>query len=291
MMLLPLRWGIAWIALMAVISWFSFVFVEGGVAALVQMGVYGGGYLFFGIFGWLLTEATKQRERSERLLSELQETHQQLQEYVERVEELAVTKERNRLAREMHDSLGHRLTVAAVQLEGAQRIIPAAPDKAAEMVGTVRQQVREALAELRQTVATLREPIETGLSIEQALQRLAASFEAMTNLEINLQVDDLPEISELNRHVLYRTAQEALTNIQRHAGASQVWLHLTRQDDVISLLVGDDGAGFPEDAELQGFGLRGMRERVVQAGGECAFEQRRSGGAQVSIRLPLRQEE
>ena len=197
-----------------------------------------------------------------------------------------MTKERNRLAREMHDSLGHRLTVSAVQLEGAQRIIPADPDKAAEMVGTVRQQVREALAELRQTVATLREPIEAGLSIQQSLQRLVSSFEAMTDLEINLQVDDLPNVSEMNRHVLYRTAQEALTNIQKHAEASQVWLHLTRQDDGLSLLIGDDGKGFPEDAEQMGFGLRGIRERVTQAGGMCTFEQRRNGGAQIAVNLP-----
>lgn len=291
MMLLPVRWGIAWIALLSLISWLSFVFSEGWLAGLVQLGIYGGGYLFFGIIGRLFIEANDQRERSEELLAELQETHQQLQEYVERVEELAVTKERNRLAREMHDSLGHRLTVAAVQLEGAQRIIPADPDKAAEMVGTVRQQVREALAELRQTVATLREPIETGLSIQQALQRLAASFEGMTNLEINLQIDEMPKLSALNRHILYRTVQEALTNIQRHAGASQVWLHLTHQADAISLLIGDDGKGFPENAEEQGFGLRGIRERVVQAGGDCAFEQRRSGGAKISVRLPVVREE
>ena len=83
----------------------------------------------------------------------------QLQEYAGQIERLAVAEERNRLAREMHDMLGHRLTVAAVQLEGAQWLIHTAPERATHMVGTVRDQVREALGELRRTVATLRTPL------------------------------------------------------------------------------------------------------------------------------------
>ncbi len=287
MMTLPAPWDIAWVVLLALISSLSFVAAEGIKGGLIIMLVYGGGYLFFGIFGKALMQATEERAKSEALYAELQAAHAQLQEYVYRVEELAATKERNRLAREMHDSLGHRLTVAAVQLEGAQRLIPQNPEKAAEMVGTVREQVRQALSELRQTVAALREPIEADLSIEQMLERLVKSFEAGTGLEVNLHVGELPLIQDSARLVLFRTIQEALTNVQRHAGADQVWLHLTHQGGWLSLLVSDNGKGYPSGADKNGFGLRGIRERVAQVGGESFFENRPGGGAQISVKLPV----
>lgn len=287
MMLLPGRWGIAWIILLGLISAITFTITEGLQTGLLLMLVYSGGYLFFGIFGRALMDAQIEREKSQRLYLELQAAHEQLQDYVYRVEELAVTQERNRLAREMHDSLGHRLTVAAVQLEGAQRLIPKDPDKAAEMVDTVRQQVRQSLSELRQTVAALRDPIETGLSIQQALERLVAGFEEGTGLVVHATLGSLPPLTDKLRLVLFRTVQEALTNVQRHAQATQVWLHLSHHFDAISLLVSDDGKGYPPDAERLGFGLRGIRERVAQVGGECHCELRQGGGAQLAVRLPL----
>jgi signal transduction histidine kinase len=168
--------GVLFILGLAVISSLFFIFQYGFQSGLMVMFIYGGGYFFFGAVGRAMVRAQEAREHSEQLYRELQAAHEQLQDYVYRVEELAVAQERNRLAREVHDSIGHRLTVSAVQLEGAQRLVPKDPDKAVEMIGTVREQVKQALSELRQTVATLREPVETGMSIEHSLQRLAASF-------------------------------------------------------------------------------------------------------------------
>ena len=86
---------------------------------------------------------------------------------------------------------------------------------------------------------------------------------------------------------IYRTAQEALTNIQKHAQAQRVWLMLTISDNRVSLLVGDDGQGVSLRKDQSGFGLRGMRERAAQLGGELHLEGRKGGGTQVSFRLPL----
>ena len=130
------------------------------------------------------------RRESQALLADLQEAHSQLQEYALRAEEMAVVEERNRLAREMHDTLGHRLTVASVQLEGAQRLCDQDQERAAGMVGTVREQVREALGELRSTVATLRTPVEADLHLRSALRRLAAHFEEATGLAIHQVLPD-----------------------------------------------------------------------------------------------------
>jgi signal transduction histidine kinase len=291
MILLPSPWGGVWIGILAVISAITFVGGQGFQEGLLLILIYGGGYLFFGIFGKSLMDARLEREKSEQLYQELQVAHDQLQDYVLRAEELAATKERNRLAREMHDSLGHRLTVAAVQLEGAQRLIPQNPEKSAEMVGTVRGQVREALDELRQTVATLRQPIEVDLSLNTALERLALSFEETTGLEINLQVDEINTISSRTRHAVYRIVQEGLTNIQRHAQAKNAWVQVLVQGKTLSLLISDDGIGFPEEDALTGFGLRGLVERVHLLGGECHFENRQAGGAQISVKLPFQTED
>jgi signal transduction histidine kinase len=235
-----------------------------------------------------LVRADEARRESERLLAELQDAHEQLRTYAERVEELAVVEERNRLAREMHDTLGHRLTVAAVQLEGAQRLCPQDPERAAGMVGTVREQVRGALSELRQTVAKLRQPLEVDLQLRSALSRLARHYEAATGLTVHLMLpEESTDLPDTHRLALFRTAQEALTNVQRHAEAREVWLQLAQHGATITLLVSDNGKGIQPADEDGGFGLRGLNERAAQLGGEFFLEPRPGGGTQLSISLPL----
>ena len=290
MMLLPIRYGLAWIFILAIISALAFIGDQGLEGGLLVVFVYGGGYFFFGVFGYFLMEAQRERDRNAVLLEELGTTHRQLQDSMLRMEELAVSEERNRLAREMHDSLGHRLTVSAVQLEGAQRLIPTEPARAEEMVGTVREEVRQALAELRQTLATLRQPLETGLSIQQAITRLVEAFEQATKLTVNTFLEEgLPVLPDAYRLTLYRTAQEALTNVQRHAEAETIWLRLTIVDERISMEVSDDGKGIKADAiqQAEGFGFVGIRERVNQLAGQFFVDQRNGGGTQITIWLPL----
>jgi two-component system sensor histidine kinase UhpB len=182
--------------------------------------------------------------------------------------------------------------VSAVQLEGAQRLIPDDPKRAAAMVATVREQVREALADLRRTVAALRTPLQADLPLSTALFRLISSFQGATGLTVHTTLpEELPDLPALHRLALYRAAQEALTNVQRHAQAHEVWFELNQGDQEISLLVGDDGRGIGEGAEMVGFGLRGLRERTVQLGGKLDLESRPGGGTQLRFCLPLPAEE
>jgi signal transduction histidine kinase len=252
--------------------------------------VYGGINAFFGAFAGTLRRVDAARRKSEALLQELREAHEQLQEYALRVEELTVVEERNRLSREMHDTIGHRLTVASVQLEGAQRLCALDPERAAVMVGTVRGQVREALTELRSTVATLRAPVEADLHLRSSLSRLMAHYEQATGLTVHgVLPDEMPDLPDTHRLALYRAAQESLTNIQKHAAAEQVWLVLTVRDNAVTLLVSDDGRGLSLTGDQGGFGLRGLRERADQLGGDLHLEPRPGGGTQLSFRLPLAQ--
>lgn len=277
----------AWILLFTLITLIAYVAVS-GPAGLAVVPIYAAGYVFFAIFAQQTAKAELARAESERLLLELQAAHRQLQDYAAQAEELAVQQERNRLAREMHDTLGHRLTVSSVQLQAAQRLIPSAPERAAQMVSTVQEQISEGLRELRRTVATLRAPVEADLALAPALKRLTSGFEEATGMVVHLNVaHDLPELFPSQRHAIYRGAQEGLTNIQKHAAAREAWVELTRSDDAVALLVRDNGVGLVGNKGTAGFGLRGLRERVAQLGGEALLQSTPNGGAELLLTLPL----
>jgi signal transduction histidine kinase len=287
---LPPRTAALWIVLFALINTFYCGLShtakwEGGWLVSLPYTV---GYIFCGVSAYSLAQTSTAQRRSETLFAELQITHQQLQAYASRVEELAVSQERNRLAREMHDALGHRLTVAAVQLEGAGRLIPTDPTRAARMVNTVHEEVVEALDELRRTVATLRTPLDVDLSLPSALARLTRSFEEATNIKVNRSLpDELPPVPEAYRLALYRAAQEALTNVQRHTQARQVWLELALENNSMTLLVKDNGYGFEVETAPSGFGLRGLRERAAHLNGQFHLESHPGEGTQICFHLPL----
>jgi signal transduction histidine kinase len=286
---LPLRSVALWITTFIIINTVHCAFAPKWDHNILVSLPYAVGYIFCGTFAYSLAQTAAARQRSEQLLAELQVAHDHLQKYNTRLEELVVSQERNRLAREMHDAIGHRLTVAAVQLEGAERLIPTDPGKAGRMVHTVHQQVVEALAELRRTVATLRTPLEVDLSLLSALTRLASGFEEATGITVNRMLpEELPSLPDTHRLALQRAAQEALTNVQRHAQAKQVWLELTLEPEAISLLVKDDGRGFVVDTASQhGFGLRGMQERAAHLNGAFHLNSTPGAGSQICFHLPL----
>lgn len=285
--------GYAWVGAFSALTVIAFWVVSGGSSGmLLTAPIYIAGYFFFAAFATQTALANEARAESQRLLAELQQAHARLQAYATQAEALAVAEERNRLAREMHDTLGHRLTVAAVQLQAVERLIQADPGRAGQMVATVREEIRAALAELRQTVAALRAPLEADLPLDQALRRLATDFESATGVKVTATLPELsPDIPLTHRLTLYRGAQEGLTNVQKHAGASHVWLSLEAGDDALTLRVADDGCGPVADASVEGegshFGLRGLRERAAYLNGTVALTGRAGGGAELIISLPL----
>ncbi len=284
----PLRLGLLWLAGFTLLTGWFFFEQEGLGGGLRAMAIYAGGYLFFGVITNALIQARLTQRQNALLLSELQAKNRQLEEYAVQVEILAVVEERNRLAREMHDTIGHRLTAAAVQLEGAQRLVSGEPERAAAMIGSGRQQVRDALQDLRLTVGRLREPVEIELPLPQALHRLVAGFQEATGLAVHLELPAKNfEITSSQRLALYRAAQEGLTNVQRHAAARQAWLRLECLPDRICLQVIDNGSGLNSGNPISGFGLRGLQERAAQLDGVVTLSDRPGGGAILAIQLPI----
>ncbi len=302
MMNLPIRASLVWIGIFTLVTGVIFYAVN-GLSGLVILLPFAAGYIFFGIFGWTMIDAERSRDRSDALLAELQTAHQQLQDYAARVEELTIAQERNRIAREMHDTLGHRLTIASVQLEGAQRLIPSNPERAAQIIGTVREQVKEGLTDLRRTVAMLRAPVEEDLPLSQALNRLVDQVHQATSLKIHLSLEGCPADLPLPLHqAFYRAVQEGLTNIQRHARASEAWLQLAQMEgdsrtagkvgleSMVELLISDNGIGMSPEQIQTGYGLVGLKERAAILGGEFHIDPRQGGGTTITFCVPLASE-
>ena len=270
----------------SIITFIAYLTLSDGTS-LVAVPMYVAGYIFFAVFAQQTARAEAARAESQKLLDQLQEAHRQLQDLSAQAEDLAVSQERNRLAREMHDTLGHRLTVASVQLQAVERLITTEPARAIQLTGSAREQVKEALADLRHTVATLRAPLEADLALVPALKRLAGSFEQATGIVVQLALPErAPELPAPYRQAIYRGAQEGLTNIQKHAQATLVWVLLAQQTGDVTLTVRDNGVGLNGNNSM-GFGLRGLRERAAQLDGSLQIETLADGGTQLALTLPL----
>ncbi len=240
--------------------------------------VYGVGIVFVVVFTRV---AASEREAR----TELATANQQLRDHAAQVEELATTKERNRLAREIHDTLGHYLTVVNVQIGAAQTILGQDRSRALDHLAKAQTLTQDGLAEVRRSVATLRaSPTESG-PLPEALAKLIEQWNAagmLATLTIVGVVHPLTPPAELT---LYRAAQEALTNVGKHAKTSQVSLTLDYETaGTVRLKVQDDGVG---SADSQGgFGLLGVRERVQLLGGEVFVRTKVGKGFTLEVELP-----
>ncbi|MCG8401590.1 MAG: sensor histidine kinase [Firmicutes bacterium] len=228
------------------------------------------------------------RLRVEKLLSELEVSHRQLHEYVEKVAELATIEERNRLARDIHDCLGHYLTVINVQLEKAMAFRNRNPQEADQAVNNAKRLAGEALQDIRRSVGTLRNTQET-FSLVQALTGLVNNLQS-SQLSIELEVDGCEKgFSQQSLMTLYRAAQEGLTNIQKHAQASHVTMSLKFYEKEASLYIADNGQGF--DTGMLGknethYGLKGVQERLELIQGSIKLESAPGQGTKLLITVP-----
>jgi signal transduction histidine kinase len=277
----PNRPAVIWIVIFYLGSSLSALWSRGALG-IVNVLFNAAAFLMTAVFGYALRQAEIARRQNQHLLDELRASQEQLRE-------LAVVEERNRLAREMHDSLGHRLTVAIVQLEAAQRLIPNDPGRAGRMIGAMRDEMKEALAELRRTVTALRTPLAGQASLDLDLPRLCQAFQQKTGIATHFSITPgFPALPETYRLAFYRAAQETLTNIQRHAGAGNAWMQLSAVDRQVTLVTADDGKGLDRLSDDQvGSGLLGLQERAAQLGGQLHVAERPGGGAHLTFTVPL----
>ena len=160
------------------------------------------------------------------------------------------------------------------------------------MIETVRAQLVEGLNELRRTLKALRNPKIAGNSLAHALQQIVHEFAAATGITLHTQLPEvLPTLSDIQHTTIYMAVQEALTNVQKHAQAQNVWLIVELTADALILTVRDDGHGLQatKGGHDTGIGLRGMRERAVQLGGTLYMTEPVGGGVLLTLNLPLQE--
>ncbi|HEY9641506.1 MAG TPA: sensor histidine kinase [Coleofasciculaceae cyanobacterium] len=212
----------------------------------------------------------------------------QLRQYALRVENLAMAQERNRIAREIHDSLGHALTGLNLQMEGALKLWQSNPEQAHQFLLEAKQLGSTALQEVRRSVSAMRlDPLQ-GKSLSQAIASLVEDFQRTTSLQPNCQMQLTqplpPEIST----AAYRIVQEALNNIRKYANATAVEITIEAIALELHLQIQDNGSGFQLSENQTGFGLQGIRERAIALGGQIQIDSQPGQGCCIRVNLPLR---
>jgi signal transduction histidine kinase len=262
---------------------------------LVDLAMVGG----FGVLG---VRTSEQNEARKHIIADLAEANRRLEDMVAentglqaqlltQAREAGVLEERQRMAREIHDTLAQGLTGIIAQLEAAVRIGDTAEHD--RRIGNATRLARDSLAEARRSVQALRPQALEGARLPDALAAEAARWSVTSGVAAEVTTTGEPRPLHPEVEVtLLRVAQEALTNIAKHAGAGHAGVTLSYMGDVVTLDVRDDGAGFcagqvpAADGSSGGFGLTAMRQRVQRLAGQFEIESEPGGGTAVSASVP-----
>ena len=198
------------------------------------------------------------------------------------VEVLAADLERTRIARDIHDSLGHTLTTLDVQLELAQRLYERGSDQMQQALHTSKALASQSVQEVRRAVATMR---EESFDLSAALTQLMGPFKSDPSLTVESKID-LPKLPLQTSHQLYCMVKEGLENIRRHSQAQSIYLRIQNNSEDVNLRLEDDGIGFDLAHPPGGFGLRGMQERAQLMGGSIRITSAPGKGTCVQVTVP-----
>jgi len=270
--------------------WFWFSIIPGIAMALVRplssftIAIIEG--FFFFALGYGCWKILYNQQRMQELLEENERQRQVLEQYAKQVEKITLLEERNRLARELHDTVGHTLTSVIMGLDAVSYLISEAPEEARVSVNQLRMVSRKGLEEMRKQVHHIA-PGNEGGTLSVQLKRIANEFAAHTLTRIEFEVDGEDIAAPLPiSMILIRCLQESLTNAKRHGGAGQIHITLTVLPDFLTLEICDDGCGMEE--VRFGFGLSAMRERIEAHQGELMVKSKINSGTVVICHLPLK---
>jgi signal transduction histidine kinase len=221
----------------------------------------------------------------------LLEQRENIQVMAERVV-AAQEEERQRISRELHDDLGQALTTHLLALRNLQEDLTLPVEHLFERLQSLYEQSYEISIKVRRIAQDLRPPVLDALGLKVAMQTYCAEFTRRTGLPVIFEADaTLPRLADTHNISLYRVLQEALTNVVKHAQASQVWVELSTDDEHVILTVQDNGTGFTADSTEKpasnGIGLAGLRERITIAGGTVNISSAPKRGTVLSAQFPL----
>jgi two-component system, NarL family, sensor histidine kinase LiaS len=262
---------------------FGFVTARGVTRRLGRMAVTASAW---GRGDFSSTIRDKSADEIGQLAGELNRMSQQLQELIQTRQQLAGLEERNRLARDLHDSVKQQVFAISMNLGTVQTLWERDPAQARERLDAAMEQARQAQKELAVLIQTLRPIQMQGKGLVQALGEYLRDWQTHSGIQAEFHADEGITLPDEKEQTLFRVAQEALSNAARHSGAARVHVALNAQAGQVAMTVADDGRGFDPDKATGGFGLKSMRERVQSLGGTLEI---RSGGngTQITATLPL----
>jgi NarL family two-component system sensor histidine kinase YdfH len=246
--------------------------------------------LFLLIYVLLFLRQLNARVESQRLLAELQEAHSQLAAYAQQVETLTLEAERQRMARELHDTLAQGLAGLVLQLEALEASLERSQaEKALQITAQAKERARATLADARRAIDDLRVAETT---TTEAINYEVDRFQSATGIPCTLDMPPELNLSERNGEHVVRCVSEGLANVTRHARATQVWLTIGEENGRCHVQIRDNGQGFDANGDIAAghYGLLGLRERARLAGGELAIESEPGAGTTLSMSLPARTE-
>ncbi|HEX9839221.1 MAG TPA: sensor histidine kinase [Anaerolineales bacterium] len=272
----PARVAMLWIAIcFGIVSLITLA--TRGTEGIYAVVFYSITFVVCGFFGYTIQQVERARDRNQRLVEELQATQRKLQE-------LAVVEERNRLARDLHDSVKQQVFAISMQL-GAARALLDEGNQAYGPVTEAERLAKQAGAELTTLIRELRPPGLEGKMLATALQEYVTQWSRQNGIAADLKVDGVSSISLPGDETLFRVAQEALANVARHSKAGTVSVELAYEDNKIVLIVEDNGMGFDIGRVEKGVGLDSMRERLEAIGGQLEISSQRSSGTRIVARV------
>ena len=285
--------GLAYWLLVAIRAWQAGgISLQLGFDSLTIVVIFSLLLIFVLVIAGHIDRDQRSQQQTRQLLAQLEASHRQLQAYSGRVAELAAAAERNRLARDIHDSLGHYLTAISIQLEKAQAYRARNPAEADRAIHDAKQLARSALQDVRQSVSALRDT-EDRFSLRQSLADLVGRLDGGT-IEIDYHVEgDETDYAGPVLAALYRVAQEGLTNVQKHAQARHVLLDVQLGEVEARLKLHDDGTGFDTGAlgeqaasVKRGYGLQGLQERLELVRGQMSITSNTRTGTEITVIIP-----
>lgn len=239
------------------------------------------------IYTILYKRQAEGREYAQNLASELETANRQLAEYAAQVEDLSIANERQRMARELHDTLSQGLAGLILQLEAADaHLTHQRSDKAQSIIGNAMEQARLTLADARRAIDDLRQPSLDDL--DSALRLELDRFTNATGIPIRFSSVQTPPLPASVKETLIRALAESLTNIAHHAQARNVEVNLRMNDKSLSLTIQDDGQGFDPSAIPSGhYGILGIKERIRLVNGSFDIQSENGKGTLLKVEIPL----
>jgi signal transduction histidine kinase len=284
------RWVLVFIAIMAGMM----IYIFGPNAGIGLVLNYSIAYLMVAGLVTITKTTERAQEESQRLLRELQVAHQQLQSYAEQVEELTAEEERNRLARNLHDSVTQTIFTMTLTAEAAKILIERSKEQTIEQLDKLLELARSALGEMRSLIFELRPTVIADQGLMPALLKYLTGLEDHTGLKVDLGVRGDPDLPTRHAQRLFYVIREALNNIVKHANVDKASVELRFGKDTIELCVEDRGRGFDMkavDLEGENLGLTSMRERIEKWGGDFTIESRIGEGTRVLAAIPIHKED